>query len=296
MAGKGKTMAHKGHGLAITPEAMSEGTFSRLAAFIHRKLGIKMPDVKLTMLQGRLQKRLRQLGISSYDDYAAYLFSEEGLEAELPQLIDAVTTNKTEFFREPKHYDILLNEVLPEMTGAHSWGMKKRINVWSAACSTGEEPFTLAMVLSEYQMRRQGFRFTILATDISTRVLQKAAAAIYEAESVEPVPMEFRKKYLLRGKGEKSGLVRIAPELRSLVRFQRLNLMDADYVLTEPMDIIFCRNVIIYFDRPTQEKVLGSLVRHLRPGGYLFTGHSETLNGLSLPVVPIALTVYRKTG
>ncbi|MEW6669070.1 MAG: protein-glutamate O-methyltransferase [Thermodesulfobacteriota bacterium] len=274
---------------------MSHKTFSRLAAFIHSELGIKMPDMKRPMLQGRLQKRLRHLGIASFDDYAEYFFSPEGMKREVPHLIDAVTTNKTDFFREPRHYDILVRVVLPCMVESRSMGVPRRLNVWSAACSTGEEPYTLAMVLSEFGERIPGFRFCILATDISSKVLEEAMRGIYEEERIEPVPPVMRKKYLLRGKGDNKGLVRIVPELRSLVRFQRLNLMDKDYGIRDPMDIVFCRNVIIYFDRPTQSKVLNSLVGHLKPGGYLFMGHSETLNGLEVPLVPIALTVYRKT-
>jgi chemotaxis protein methyltransferase CheR len=278
----------------MVPGSMSQRTFSRLASFIHEELGIKMPGAKITMLQGRLQKRLRQVGAASYDEYVDYVFSEEGIRTELPRLIDAVTTNKTDFFREPKHFDVLLSEVLPALAGVHSGETRRSINVWSAACSTGEEPFTLAMVLCEFRERLPGFQFNILATDISSRALQKGETAIYEEETAIPVPMSLRKKYLLRGKGERRGLVRVAPELRSLVQFRRLNLMDADYGIKQVMDIIFCRNVIIYFDRPTQEKVLTSLIRHLGRGGYLFMGHSETLNGLSLPIAPIALTVYRK--
>jgi chemotaxis protein methyltransferase CheR len=273
---------------------MSGKIFSRIAGFIHAEVGIKMPDSKLTMLQGRLQKRLRHLRLSSYDEYAEYLFSPDGMQHEMDHLINAVTTNKTDFFREPRHYDILLGEVLPGLYGANRMGLKRIVHVWSAACSTGEEPYTLAMVLSEFGERHQGLDFSILGTDISTHVLEKARLAIYEEDAVEPIPSALRKKYLLRGTGENKGLVRIAPELRFLVRFQRINLLEETYGIRDLMDIIFCRNVMIYFDRPTQEKVLNSLVTHLRPGGYLFMGHSETLNGMKLPVVPVALTVYRK--
>lgn len=273
---------------------MSEKTFARLSTFIHRELGIKMPDVKRTMLQSRLTKRIRHLGIGSYEAYAEYALGPAGLRRELPHLIDAVTTNKTDFFREPRHYEVLVRQVLPTLVHLHSAGVKRRVDLWSAACSSGQEPYTLAMVLSDFAEANAGFRFSILATDISTKVLQEAQAGIYEEQKVEPVPVAMRRRYLLRGTGEKRGLVRIAPELRSLVRFHRLNLMGDDYGIREAMDIIFCRNVIIYFDRPTQAKVLGALVSHLRPGGYLFMGHSETLNGIDLPVTPVAMTVYRK--
>jgi chemotaxis protein methyltransferase CheR len=287
--------AHEGE-LYRMPAPLSRKTFSRLAAFIHAELGIKMPELKMTMLQGRLQKRLRHLGMVSYDEYADYLLSAEGIDRELPHLTNAVTTNKTDFFREPNHFDILVREALPKLTRPHADGVKRNINVWSAACSTGEEPFTLAMVLSEFSERHPGFHFSILATDISTRVLEKAVTGIYAEECVQPVPIALRRKFFLKGKADRKGLVRIAPELRSMVKFKRLNLMDEDYGIREAIDVIFCRNVIIYFDRPTQEKVLNSLTRHLRPGGFIFMGHSETLNGIDLPVEPFALTVYRKIG
>jgi len=274
--------------------AISRKCFSRIAGFIHAQVGIKMPESKLTMLQGRLQKRLRHLKISSFDDYAEYLFSPEGMQREIDHLINAVTTNKTDFFREPKHYDILLRDVLPDVYGWNRAGQKRKVRVWSAACSTGEEPYTLAMVLSEFREKHRGFEFLILGTDISTRVLEKAVQGIYEENAVAPVPPVLRSKYLLRGTGDRKGFVRMAPEVRSLVRFGRINLLDEVYGLGEPMDIIFCRNVIIYFDRSTQERVLGSMIANLRPGGYLFMGHSETLNSLRLPVSPVALTVYRK--
>ena len=275
---------------------MAQGTFSRLASLIHAELGIKMPEVKRPMLQSRLQKRIRHLGLDSYEEYARYVLSPEGKE-ELPHLVNAVTTNKTDFFREPRHYDVLVHQVLPCLMDPRSGtGARRKLKVWSAACSTGEEPYTLAMVLSEFGEQCPGLHFSILATDISSRVLEKAVTGIYDEERIEPVPQTLRRKYLLRGKGEKKGLVRIAPELRSLIRFQRLNLMDSRYDIREQMDIVFCRNVIIYFDRPIQEKVLNSIVSHLRPGGYLFMGHSETLNGFKVPLAPIALTVYRKMG
>lgn len=286
---------HSGGRWDRTFAPMTDSTFSRLASFIHAELGIKMPDVKKSMLQGRLQKRMRRLGLGSYEEYVQYVFTPEGVEQELPQLINSVTTNKTDFFREPKHYEVLVRQVLPHVVDLSSAGLKRKLKVWSAACSTGEEPYTLAMVLSEFGETCPGFHFSILATDISTKVLEKAMTGIYGEEKIEPVPSPLRKKYLLRGKDGKRGLVRIVPELRSLVRFQRLNLMENDYGLREAIDVIFCRNVIIYFDRPTQKKVLGRLIAYLRPGGYLFMGHSETLNGFNMPLAPIALTVYRKT-
>ena len=275
------------------PKPMSMKMFLRFTNYINKDLGIKMTEAKKTMLQARLQKRLRTLGIESYDEYYDYVFSPRGLDDELPNMIDVITTNKTDFFREPKHFDYLTSNVLPELARRYGTGVNRKIMFWSAGCSTGEEPYTMAMVLSDFSVRFKGFQFGILATDISTKVLKEGMAGIYTHDKVEPVPLPMRKRYLLRSKDRKKDLVRVAPALRSAVRFQRLNFMDREYRVGDAIDIIFCRNVLIYFDRPTQEFVLNRLCRHLRPEGFLFTGHSETLNGLDVPLVPVTSTVYR---
>lgn len=273
---------------------LSERDFNRFSEFIYGECGIKMPPAKKTMLEARLQKRLRKLGIRSFQEYADYIFSRAGAEEELVHLIDVVTTNKTDFFREPAHFDHLVAHALPELIRTRGAGVRRPLAIWSAGCSSGEEPYTLSMVLSEYAEREPGFSFSILATDICTTVLDKAKMAIYDEDRIEPVPAVLRQKYLLRGKGERRGLVRVVPELRSRVKFRRLNFMDGDFGMREQMDIIFCRNVIIYFDKQTQERLLNKFCRHLVPGGYLFMGHSETLSGLDVPVDQVASTIYRK--
>lgn len=278
----------------VKPAVMTEREFGRLAEFIYRTCGIKLPAAKRTMLEARLSKRLRLLGLKGYDAYCDYLFSESGMQDELVSMIDLVTTNKTEFFRESPHFDYLARHAVPDLIRRHGAGMQRTFVIWSAGCSTGEEPYTLAMVLSELALVHRGFKFQILATDISTRVLDAAKNAIYDEERVGPVPDALKRKYLLRGKGEKAGLYRVVPELRELVRFRRLNFMDGDFGMREPMDVIFCRNVIIYFDRTTQERLLKRFCGHLIDGGYLFMGHSETVHGMDLPVQPVAPTVYQK--
>ena len=276
------------------PAAMSNREFARFAEFIYDQCGIKMPPAKKTMLEARLQKRLRVMGMHSFQDYADYVFSREGAGLELVHLIDVVTTNKTDFFREPAHFDYLVSTALHDLAQSRGVGFRKALSIWSAGCSSGEEPYTLAMVLSEFAAQNHGFSYSILATDICTTVLDKARLAIYEEERVVPVPLPIKRKYLLRGKGAQKGLVRIVPELRGRIRFRRLNFMDDDFGLREPMDIIFCRNVIIYFDKRTQERLLNKFCRHLVPGGYLFMGHSETLSGLDVPLIQVASTIYRK--
>ncbi|MGE0086022.1 MAG: protein-glutamate O-methyltransferase CheR [Desulfococcaceae bacterium] len=279
---------------AVPFEMMTERIFARFSTFIQNELGIKMPEAKRTMLQARLQKRLRKLEMRNFEEYCDYVFSPRGVSEELPHMIDVVTTNKTDFFREPQHFDYLTRVIVPELIRGYGTGIQKKAMLWSAGCSSGEEVYTLAMVLNEFCILRPDFQFGIMGTDISTRMLKSAALGIYTHERVEPVPLPMRKKYLLRSRDKKKDLVRIVPELRALTLFRRLNFMDDDFGMRQTTDIVFCRNVLIYFDRSTQEKVLRRICRYLVPGGYLFTGHSETLNGLNIPLVQKTSTVYRK--
>lgn len=276
------------------PATLSERDFRRLAEVIYSECGIRMTPHKMVMVEARLRKRLRALGYSNFGDYCAYLFSDDGMEEELVQMINVITTNKTDYFREPRHFEALVQTALPRLAELYGAGKRRPVAIWSAGCSTGEEPYTLAMVLSEYALANPGFQYTILATDISTVVLEKARRAVYSADRVEVIPVSLRKKYLLRSKDRSKNTVRVIPGLRSAVSFRRLNFMDHDFGMRELQDIIFCRNVIIYFDRPTQERVLKRLCRHLVPGGYLFMGHSETLSGLNVPLVSEGATIYRK--
>ncbi len=273
---------------------ISPRSFARLAQFVTAKLGIKMPDSKVPMIQSRLIRRLRELGIASIEEYCEHLFSAEGAEAERVHFIDAVTTNKTDFFREPQHFRYLTGVVLPKLTAAG--GIEgNRLAVWSAACSSGQEPYTLAIVLSEYAASRPPFDFHILATDVSTKVLHLAKDGIYGRQAIEPVPPELRRRYFLQGKNALQS-VRVKPALRRRVSFHHLNFMDSDYGVREIFDVIFCRNVLIYFDRPTQEAVITKLCRNLKPAGYLFVSHSESLSGLELPLVPLGSSCFRKSG
>lgn len=273
-------------------EFISAADYSRLRRLIYEEAGIALGSERATMLEVRIRHRLKELAIPSYREYCRFLFSEEGRECELIPLIDVVTTNKTDFFREPRHFDFLTATALPEFSAAAAH--RRPMLVWSAGCSTGEEPYTLAMVLSEYALTHPGFCFRILATDISTAVLRKASLGIYSSDAVRPVPAALKARCLLRGREPGSPRVRIVPELRRLVEFRRLNFMDSDYGLSAQADAIFCRNVIIYFDRPTQERILGKLAACLVPGGFLFVGHAETLHDMSLPLVPVAPSLYRK--
>jgi chemotaxis protein methyltransferase CheR len=273
---------------------MSSKLFGQLSEFIYTESGIKMPLSKKTMLDARLHKRLRAMGIDSFGEYCSYLFSPEGIANELVHMIDVVTTNKTDFFREPQHFDYLLEHVLPDLINTKGCGIRRPFMIWSAACSSGEEPYTLAMILDEFSHKAEGFYYAVLGTDISTRMLDKARAGIYDEERIQPVPFKLGNKYLMRSKNRENKQVRIVPELRAQVKYRRLNFMAGDFGMREQMDVIFCRNVLIYFDRPTQEKVINRLCKHLVPGGYLFTGHSETISGMNVPLVNVSNTVSRR--
>ncbi len=268
---------------------MSERVFRKLGAFIETGYGIKMPPVKKTMLQSRLLKRLRVLGINSFETYCDYIFETES-EEEITHMVNAVSTNKTDFFRESAHFTYLIRNAIPEIVEAKGKGP---VRIWSAGCSTGEEPYTIAMVLNAFAEDNPDFNYRILATDVSTEVLEKAMAGIYTKQQVAPVPMNFRKKYLLKNKDPKKNLVRVVPEIRKRISFQQLNFLDA-FRLKEKVHVIFCRNVIIYFDMNLQKELMEKFYDNLLPGGFLFIGHSETLNRLNVPFKNVAPTIYRK--
>ncbi len=270
---------------------LSAADFSRLSKFIYQQYGIKMPEAKHIMLQSRLQKRLRALQMPSFSEYVDYVFSPAG-STEIVHMMDVVSTNKTDFFRENQHFEYLLDTVLPEL---HDLNRQNFVKVWSAGCSSGEEPYTLAMVMSEYASRTRGFDFSILGSDLSTIVLDKAVNAIYPEDRVDVIPYDLKKKYLLRSKDRTKPTVRIVPELRRKTSFMRLNFMDDTYSeVPSNFDIVFCRNVLIYFDRKTQEAVINKLCRHLRSGGYFFLGHSESAAGINVPLKQLKPTVFRR--
>lgn len=271
-------------------EGLSARNFELLSRYIYDYSGIKMPIGKKTMLEGRLRRRLRVVGIDSLDHYCDYLFKHDGIQSEAIHLIDVVTTNKTDFFREPKHFEHLIDHALPDLVSKGH----RRLRVWSSACSIGAEPYTLAMVIEDFIKAKGGPDYSILATDLSTDVLQVARRGVFSTAMIDPVDTERRKRYVMEPLDRNRGEVRIHPKLRSKVGFARLNLMDSSYVVGDAMHVIFCRNVLIYFDKPTQEKVLQRLCDKLLPGGYLYVGHSETITGFDLPVKQVANTVFQK--
>ncbi|PTM39663.1 protein-glutamate O-methyltransferase [Bosea sp. 124] len=279
--------------LPETYDHLADKHFVAIAKVIETRVGIKLPQTKRTMVEGRLRKRVRALSLSGLHAYGAHLFERGGLDDELVHLIDCVTTNKTDFFREPSHFEFLRDVAVPQLTQRHG-GRLPNLKVWSAASSTGAEAYTAAMVLQDLVAAGKVARFSILGTDISTEVLREARSAIYPRDFVAPVPAPMQQRYLMRSKDPRDDVVRITPELRRQVNFERLNLMDDAYPFDRDVDVIFCRNVLIYFDKPTQQAVLSRLASHLRPGGYLMLGHSESMAGSGVGgLQSIVPTVYQ---
>jgi len=274
---------------------MTESDFVMLSGIIRSECGIHLTPVKKVMLTVRLIKRIKTLGLSSFAQYVRYLQSRTGREEELTHMIDAVSTNKTDFFRESGHFDYLARVAVSTVEKEPARCRHQGLNVWSAGCAGGEEAYTIAMVLSEYKKRKPGFTFKVFATDISTRALTEAVRAVYPAHISEKIPAALRRTYMLRGKGRLEGYYRVAPELRSRVAFKRHNLSDREFGFRERMDVVFCRNVIIYLERKVQEALFDNFHKTMSPGGYLFVGHSETLDGLTDKFVRVAPTIYRRS-
>jgi chemotaxis protein methyltransferase CheR len=221
-------------------------------------------------------------------EYCDYLCSPEGAE-EVQQVVDALTTNFTQFLRDREHFEVTVNQVLPQLLKSN----QRQFRIWSAACATGEEPYTLAFYLEARFPSAEGWDWRILATDISTRALEKALRGVYPQERLAEVPRDWLPKYFQRGFGEWAGHFRVKNPLRQRILFEQMNLLECSYEASA-FDIIFCRNVMIYFDRTTQEQVISRLSRSLRPGGYLFTGRSESLSGLALPLKCLRPSIYQK--
>jgi chemotaxis protein methyltransferase CheR len=270
---------------------LSDRHFQTIAKLIEGQVGIKLPAGKRLMLEGRLHKRVRALNYSGLNEYVDNLFEDAHFEGELTHLIDVVTTNKTDFFREPSHFTFMKEIAVPELLKSRG---RADLKIWSSACSTGMEAYTTAMVLDDMTRSGSRFRFRVLGTDISTAVLRLAKTAIYTRDVLAPVPAAFIKRYFLSSKDRTIDEVRVVPELRRLTNFMRMNLMDSNYPVDRDVDIIFCRNVLIYFERETQRKVVEQLCSHLRPGGYLMVGHSESMIHSVVPgLKQVQPTIFR---
>lgn len=272
-------------------ETIPELTDRELAAItklVYEKSGITLHDGKRALVTARLQKRVKQGGFRNFAEYLAFV-KADGSGDELTRLIDAIATNHTSFFREPSHFTFLRDVVLPPLAAS---GGRKPVRAWSAACSSGEEPYTIAMTVVDSWTGAAGPSLQLLASDLSTKVLAAARSGVYKAERVADLPHEVLKRHFEKGLGAQAGLVRVGSHLRRLVEFRQVNLLEVPSL--GQFDFVFCRNVMIYFDRQVQQRVVSALERCLAPGGYLFISHSESLNGIGHDLTWTAPAIYRK--
>ncbi len=259
--------------------------FDKIRNLVYDLSGISLSDNKLVMVYGRLAKRLRALKLKTYNEYVDYLFSKNGQTNEIQHLLNCVTTNKTDFFREESHFRYIETNAITEVLQKTN-----NINIWSAACSSGEEVYSLSIVFRELQ-NIYNFDYSITGSDIDTNVLKKASKAIYPAEKSAGIDYETKRKYFLRSKDKKN--VKIVPEIRHKVNFRYINLTNSEPAFNNRFDIIFLRNVLIYFDIDTQKQVINNILRYLKPDGFLFLGHSESLLMRDIDLVPVSSSVYK---
>jgi chemotaxis protein methyltransferase CheR len=266
---------------------ISEREFLRLRDLVYREAGIWLSHAKTALLVGRLAKRLRHHGLKSFKQYYDLVINSP---EERIQMLDALSTNETHFFREPQHFELLKSVIFPKWAEEAATGHRSRkIRVLSAGCSTGQEPYSLAMILLD---RFPGWEIEIIATDLSTRALEIARTGIWPAAKVDEIPLSYRKAFMLKGFADQAGKIKAGPEIRSVVRFFRMNLNEPAYPLTGKFEMIFCRNVLIYFDQRGRERVVRRLASFLSPDGYFFLGHAESLHAMSDRLRSIIPTVY----
>lgn len=265
--------------------------FIRQMVYQHSRINLG-PD-KAELVSSRVQKRLRVLGLCNIEAYCDFLRSPDG-DAEMTDLLDVISTNVTDFFREAAHFKFLTDVILPAWIKDGAKDSRNTFRVWSAACSSGEEPYSIAIMLAEYFRQRPGYEWRVEASDISTRVLERAGHGVYRAERVKLPETAWLARYFQRGVGPSQGYYRVKQHLQRGVSFRHLNLFHWPYPFTEKMHAIFCRNVMIYFNRETQEQLVPRLVEQLVPGGYLFVGHSESLIGRGHNLKCVRASVYRR--
>jgi chemotaxis protein methyltransferase CheR len=269
--------------------ALSDEEFAKLRDLVYKISGISLSETKRELVISRFSRRLKALKLKSFSDYYNLLISPSGF-TEVQNFINSITTNKTDFFREAHHFDFLVSKIIPVLLSKK----KRVVKIWSAACSTGEEPYTIAMVMSKHFVEKYNIPVKILATDIDTNVLTVASKGVYDSSIISVLPDEYMKKYFLRGKQDSKGLFKIKDMIRQMVTFKQLNFVATEYPITTTFDIIFCRNVIIYFNPETKRRVVNKLYRYLNPGGYIMMGHSETLFDMVDGLTYLKNTVYQK--
>lgn len=261
--------------------------YNYIIKLVYDRCRVRLHDGKKELIRARLGKRMRKHGLETVVDYCDFLAAAG--EDEVTEVVNALTTNFTSFLREEDHLQFMVRQALPALLTKGP----RRFNIWSAACASGEEPYSIAFYLWEHYSPTTGWDWKIRATDVSTKALDKAKRAIYTSDRIETMPMELRRTFFLRGQGDWNGHYRVKPEIIGRVSFHQLNLL-GEYSFQDTFEIIFCRNVMIYFDRPTQEQLVNRLCHHLAPGGYLLIGHSESLTGLSMPLRCLRPSVYQK--
>lgn len=260
-----------------------------IARLVYDRCRIRLHEGKDMLIKARLGKHMRRLGFGTLAEYCHFL-ETQGDEAEMTKVIDSLTTNFTNFLREEDHFKFMVNQALPALL----MDGKKNFSLWSAASSSGEEAYTAAIYLSEFYPAESGWRWNITASDISTKVLKMAQAAVYPVDRLQAMPLEWLRKYFQKGVGQWEGHCRVKSNITERVSFRQLNLIEP-YTHSHSFEIIFCRNVMIYFDRATQEQLVQGLCSHLVPKGFLFIGHSESLNGLSLPLRCLRPSIYQRS-
>ncbi|QSQ20908.1 protein-glutamate O-methyltransferase CheR [Pyxidicoccus parkwayensis] len=261
-------------------------------ALVEKEAGIHLSAAKDALVANRLSRRLRELGLSSFKAYYAYV-TERGHEAEKVRMLDSLCTHETSFFREPQHFDLLRERILPDWAAQGAKGMRPRtLRVWSAACSTGEEPYSLAMCLLEALPPGAGWSVEVLATDLSTWALERTQQGLWDLERSRTIPQPLLKAFMLKGVRSQEGLMKAGPELRAVMRFARVNLNSEGEWPAGPFDIIFCRNVLIYFGAEARKRVIDGMLRRLSPSGYFFLGHAESLIGINADVSSVSANVY----
>ncbi len=278
--------------LGMTPKGkITDKDYTFIRDLIYRETRINLGDSKRELVSARLGKRLRANNLGSYTEYCQMLQSHSN-SGELYHLIDAISTNHTFFFREINHFNFLNSHILPSFVNGQLGGGKE-LKIWSCACSTGEEPYSLAISLEEYLGQQKSFDWSIQCSDISNRVLDFASKGIYDQDRLNGVKKEWMKRYFQKGEKQMEGYYRVRPEISRKLKFQRLNLFAANYPWHQKFQVIFCRNVMIYFDRETQQELVGRLAQHLIPGGYLLIGHAESLAGIRHPYQSIKPAIYQ---
>ncbi len=276
--------------------SVSPALFEKFQKLIYAETGIWLGSSKTALLCGRLFRRLRTLEINSLQSYYECVSQPEQHE-ERARMIDAITTNETRFYREPRQFEFLVQRVFPHWQADAERGLRpKRVKIWSAGCSSGEEPYTMAMLLARHLPAEQGWDTRILATDISTRVLEKARKGIYPIARSTEIPKDLLHAFMLRGMAERQGEMKVKVEIQQMIDFQRLNLDRESDLVEGPFDAIFCRNVLIYFDAASKQRVVTSLIRHLMANGLLFVGHAENLTTVFPQLRSLEPTIYTKTG